>query len=113
MVKGESAETVLNNFIKFCELTAQISEDIPIYFVSIKPPKRRKKQWSEMQRANKLIQEYCEGKNQLYYIDITDVMMEDGKINYSLFKWDGIHLNAEGYKLWTSVIKPILIEKFR
>ena len=65
-----------------------------------------------MQKTNDLIREFCNSNDLLHYIDITEVMMEDGIVKNDLFKWDGIHMNAKGYELWTSVIRAILMEKF-
>ena len=32
----------------------------------------------------------------------------DGSPRRDVFKWDGGHLNQNGYAIWTSVVKPIL-----
>lgn len=113
MVHGETAEVVSGNFKKFCKLTRQMDENIPIYFISIKPPKRRRKHWSEMKKANALINEFCNSSEGIFYIDITEAMMNGEDIKGDLFVWDGIHMNAKGYTTWTEIIKPILIKKFQ
>ena len=33
---------------------------------------------------------------------------ENGKPRPDLFLGDGLHLNAKGYALWTSIVKPYL-----
>jgi len=33
---------------------------------------------------------------------------QDGKPRRELFLKDGLHLNKEGYKLWASIIRPLL-----
>ena len=49
-------------------------------------------------------------KEQNYtYIDITKVMYDEaGNLRQDIFVEDKLHLNAEGYRLWTEVIKPYL-----
>lgn len=43
------------------------------------------------------------------FIDTTSQLLSDnGKPNEGLFTWDGLHLNAEGYAVWASVIYPFL-----
>ena len=35
---------------------------------------------------------------------------EEGNKRNNIFKEDNLHMNAEGYKLWTAIIKPLLIQ---
>jgi lysophospholipase L1-like esterase len=111
--KKKTAEKVATSFRLFCDKVFSVYKPIPIYFISIKPPKRRKKFWPEMEKANNLIKNYCSLSENLQYINIVDPMLDnDGTANPDLFKWDGIHLNKEGYEIWKTVIKPILIQDF-
>ncbi len=112
--RKHSAEEVRDNFRTFCEFVHAEYPSIPIFFISIKPPKRRRKFWTIMKEANQLIKSYCDTSETLHYIDIVASMLNsDGQVNPNLFRWDGIHMNGEGYCIWTSVIKPILIETYR
>ncbi len=46
-------------------------------------------------------------------IDIDPPMLDaQGKPRPELFRWDGLHMNAKGYAIWTSIIKPILLSRF-
>ena len=111
--KKKTAEEVVTSFKQFCDKVLNTYKSIPIYFISIKPPKRRKKFWSEMEKANKLIENYCSLNENLQYINIVDPMLDsNGNVNPDLFIWDGIHLNKKGYEIWKDVIKPILIQDF-
>jgi lysophospholipase L1-like esterase len=66
-----------------------------------------------MKEANRLVNEYCETEDSLHYIDIVEPMLDsEGNVRPEFFKWDGIHMNAEGYRIWTSVVKPILYDSF-
>ncbi|MFX0151111.1 MAG: GDSL-type esterase/lipase family protein [Candidatus Hodarchaeota archaeon] len=113
MSKKKTAEEVATSFKQFCDKIVTSYKPIPIYFISIKPPKRRKKFWPEMEKANKLIENYCSLNENLQYINIVDPMLDsNGTINHDLFKWDGIHLNNKGYEIWKAVIKPILMQDF-
>jgi lysophospholipase L1-like esterase len=104
---------VQESYRQFCRGIHATLPDVPIYFISIKPPKRRRKFWQEMKKANEMIHEFCLSDERLHYIDITEPMLdEEGNTRVELFKWDGIHMNKEGYGIWASVIKPILIDHF-
>ncbi|MFW9955135.1 MAG: GDSL-type esterase/lipase family protein [Candidatus Thorarchaeota archaeon] len=110
----QSAEEVKENFQRFCEKVHGVLPSIPIFFISIKPPKRRRKFWPVMQKANQLINEYCNNSSLLHYIDIVPPLLDsEGNARPEFFKWDGIHLNDVGYRIWVSVVKPILTGIFR
>jgi lysophospholipase L1-like esterase len=47
--------------------------------------------------------------DRLTFIDTYSPMLNpDGQPRAELFQKDNLHMNAEGYKLWTSLIKPRL-----
>jgi lysophospholipase L1-like esterase len=108
--KKKSPEQVRDDYRIFCETVhAQLSQ-VPIYFISIKPPKRRKNLWHTMQKTNNLVEEFCKTEELLHYIDIVQPMLDpEGNPRAHLFKWDGIHMNEQGYEIWTSIVKPILM----
>ena len=109
----KTSQEVTDDFKRFCQVIHEEFPDIPIFFVSIKPPKRRIKFWEEMEKTNELIEEYCNSDEKLNFIDIVPILSEEGKIKKGISRWDGIHLNKKGYELITSVIKPILLKEFQ
>jgi lysophospholipase L1-like esterase len=107
----KTPEEVRDNFQIFCDSVHVQLPEVPIYFISIKPPKRRKNLWPEMQRANGLIEDLCKSSELLHYIDIVPPMLdEEGNPRKDLFRWDGIHMNDLGYEIWTSIIRDILLQ---
>ena len=66
-----------------------------------------------MQKTKELVQEYCSSDERFHYIDIANALLDqDGNPRTDIFKWDGIHSNKKGYVIWSSVVKPILLEAF-
>ncbi len=109
--RRHSADEVCENFQMFYQHIHQEQPDTPIYYISIKPAKRRQQYWPEMQRANRLIRAFCDSDRRLRYIDIVPAMLDSaGHVRSELFKFDGIHLNEQGYAIWTRVIRPYLEE---
>lgn len=105
--RRHSAEEVCQNFREFCEHVGQQLPDVPIHYIAIKPAKSRQKYWPEMQRANRMIETFCAADPRLCYIDIVPAMQDAGGATRSeLFTFDGVHLNAKGYAVWTRVIRP-------
>ena len=98
---------------EFCQKIHRALPEVPIYYISTKPPKRRLRLWPAMQEANRLVRECCASDKRLHYIDIVPAMLDAaGNPRRDLFKWDGIHLNEKGYAIWKSVVRPILAEAF-
>ena len=93
---------------------AMVHDHLPqtrIYMLAIKPSILRQKYWPQMQSANSLLKAVCESDNRLYYIDVASpLLLPDGSPNPELFREDNLHLNPKGYDLWTSVVKPVLME---
>ncbi|MFW9807634.1 MAG: SGNH/GDSL hydrolase family protein [Candidatus Thorarchaeota archaeon] len=107
----KTPEEVRDNFQIFCDKVHVQLPEVPIYFISIKPPKRRKNLWPDMQRANSLIEDFCNTSELLHYIDIVPPMLDvEGNPRKDLFRWDGIHMNDLGYEIWASTIRDILIQ---
>jgi lysophospholipase L1-like esterase len=64
-----------------------------------------------MRAANRLIRDYCASDQRLHYIDIVPPMSDPrGNPRGDLYSWDGIHMNAQGYAIWTAAVRPVLIK---
>ena len=81
---------------------------VELYFVSVKPSPFRWKRWNEASEVNRLIGEFIKTQKRHHYVDITGVMLKNGKPDGSIFLADSLHMNPEGYRRWTQVLKPIL-----
>lgn len=106
---GKSPETVLHDFKTFVSNVKAKLGETPIYFISIKPSISREAVIGEMMEANGLIWAECQLDDQLYFIDIFKPMLnDDNTIRSDIFIEDMLHLNAEGYKIWTKVVRDAL-----
>ena len=106
---GKSAETVTVDFQKFVSDVRKGLPDVEIAFIAIKPSIKRWHLANEIRKANKTIAAICEDDEHLTYVDIfTPMLTVDGKPRPELFLKDGLHLNEEGYKLWASIVRPLL-----
>jgi lysophospholipase L1-like esterase len=107
---GLSPDCTLADFDAFVAEIRGVAPDLPIYFISIKPSISRWERWSEMRRANELIAARTETSSSLHFIDVSEAMLgENGEPLQSLFIEDGLHLSREGYELWTSIVRQVLI----
>ncbi len=109
--KPRTSTQVLQGFIEFSNKIHKSIPGLPVIFLPIipSPAKTRWKNWSEIQKANSLIKEYCETNDFLIYIDNTIEFVDSNGIpKESLFKKDKIHLNDNGYKVWSHSLRPFL-----
>ena len=110
VAKGKTAERVHSDFQKF---VARVKEDLPeqtrVLYIAIKPSLKRWELREEMAKANGLIESDCGKDDRLEFVDIwTPMLGQDGTPQPTLFAKDGLHLNDDGYKLWTSVLSEDL-----
>lgn len=83
----------------------------PVFFLSWKYSELRAGLRQKQKMVNQLIEEYASVSPQVTFVDVNSLLLnEDGSINSSLFESDNLHINREGYLLWTSLLKPQLIE---
>jgi lysophospholipase L1-like esterase len=110
---SKTPEMVASDFRKFVQTIHAALPDTWIYILAIKPSKLRWNEWPRMKAANKLMQEYAATQERVQYIDIATPMFDaNGNLPRDLFKSDGLHPTPKLYAMWTSIIKPILIQHF-
>jgi lysophospholipase L1-like esterase len=84
-----------------------------IFVLSIKPSVLRWKAWPEMKQANQLIEEFLRTQDHAAFIDVASPMFDhSGNLSRDLFIADGLHPAAKCYALWTSLVKPALLQHF-
>lgn len=106
---GKSADQVLKDFQIFIRHVARDLPEAQVFFISIKPSLQRWELWPEMSLANGKIQAFIESKPNMFYVDIAQAMLDKKPApNPALFFDDGLHLNYQGYKLWTEILTPYI-----
>ena len=112
VASGKSPEAVLADFQTFVKVVHTKLPKTRIAFIAIKPSIARWKLSGKMSEANALVHGVCAKDKRLDFIDIWQSMLgQDGKPKPNLFVKDGLHLNANGYALWTSIVKPYLAKR--
>jgi lysophospholipase L1-like esterase len=105
------SRAVAAGFFAFHRRAAAIWPDIRVIYIAIKPSIARWSNWAAMTRANDIVRDYCKSTRGLEYIDVTSPMLTpDGQPDASLYREDGLHMTDKGYAIWTSLIKPRLLE---
>ena len=108
---GRTPEGVLADYKAFVAEVRRSLAETPILFLAIKPSLARVKLIATQNEANRLVREYVAADKTLSYVDVATPMFKaDGQPRPELFVSDGLHMNAEGYKIWTSILTPLLKE---
>lgn len=80
--------------------------DTPVFWISVTPTPSRWAVWPEIKEANGMIKEICESHRNTYFIDTEKYFFNSSGLPRSeLFIEDKMHLNTEGYKIWSGIIK--------
>lgn len=106
---------VLKDFQDFVKVVHAALPETRIAFISINPSVARWKQEAEELEANRLIAAYIreqDGKTaKLSYLDShAKLLSADGMPRPEMLRADGLHLNDQGYALWTQILKPQILK---
>jgi hypothetical protein len=105
-VNDISPEEVLSLFRLTVRQIRKSHPDVPVFWIEVTPTPSRWKSWPQISKANKLISEYCEKKENIIFLQTSHKFLNDkGLPDTSLFLSDMLHLNREGYQLWSECIK--------
>ena len=101
--------TVLSDYKEF---VMRVHEKLPatrIVYIAIKPSLKRWALIDKMREANQLIKQFSAADSRLAFVDVDLPMLgNDSTPRPELFQEDGLHLSAEGYALWTKLVRPHL-----
>lgn len=79
---------------------------IPFLWVEITPTKSRWAQWEDIKKVNQKIKAYCDKTDNVYFVSTANAFLnEKGLPKTALFVEDQLHLNKDGYALWSSIIR--------
>ena len=107
----KSGKEVFRLTVEFFSKVRERFPDIPIFYIAIFPCPAKIKVWHDAEEANRLIEEYCSGHNNFYFINPNpDLLDSNGELRKDIFRFDKIHFNKEGYRIWTRVVRPELMK---
>lgn len=102
-------EKVKALFLNVLRTFRKTHPDTPLFYVAVTPTSSRWTAWPQITKANDLIREACEKNRNTYFIRTDFAFLdENGKPDDTLFVSDRLHLNREGYRMWTKIIKEEL-----
>ena len=106
---GHTPQQVFADYQEFVRQVRGRLPHVPIAYISIKPSPARAKFLQATRQANELIRQYIATRKDLSYIDVfTSMLGADGQPRPELFTADRLHLNRQGYDLWTAQVAPFV-----
>ena len=78
--------------------------------MAIKPSRSRETQLAKQAEVNARFKAIADARRDVVYIDVVTPLM-DGARPKDVFVADNLHLNPDGYKIWTAAIKPVLAKR--
>lgn len=110
---GESVENVLGEYISLLD---KIHNDFPecrILCISIKPTPMDfllgKNVRNNKKLFNQKLKEYIDNTPYIKYVDLTSLLYNtDGILDLRYYSEDRMHLNENGYKLWSNELNKVL-----
>ena len=86
----------------------------PIFILSIKFNNNRIAKIEQHRLFNAIMADYAAHTDGVTFVDVnTPILNPDGTINDAMFEPDLLHVNREGYAVWASVLRPLLIEALK
>lgn len=106
---AKSAAQVRDLFRQLVERLRAADEGLTLCYVAITPTLAREEHLATVHEANRLIRLDCEADSKLEFVD-PSVDLEDahGRPDPQWFREDGLHLNEQGYEVWTRHIRPLV-----
>jgi lysophospholipase L1-like esterase len=107
--RGVTPEQVEADFERFVRVVHGALPQTRIVVIGVKPSLLRWGVYDNMKKANAMMRGYIEAHKGLEYVEVGPPMLgADGKPRPELFVQDGLHLTADGYTLWTTLLRPHL-----
>jgi len=108
--EGKSPQEVLADCKTLVELLLNKYPDAELALISIKPSVEREALIPIIMETNLLLSKYIIGELNAQFINVFARMItSDNRPKPELYLSDGLHLNREGYKIWSGVIKEALM----
>ena len=102
----KSPEEVNKLFLSVLKTFRKTNRETPFFYIAVTPTSSRWEAWPEISKANNLIRETCEKNRNTYFIETSFAFLnEDGKPDDGLFINDRLHLNSDGYAVWSGIIR--------
>jgi len=108
-----TAEAVVSGWQDLVDKLRRAIPGVAVWGLSLKLSGSRPASWAAVAEVNRQLSDWCETRPDVTWVDSTTPLLDsEGRPRREFFTLDGIHLNARGYAVWTSVLRPRLAAHF-
>ncbi len=104
--RGYSEEETASDACRLLKKLHAKLPNIPIFYVSNYRTMNDAGIWQYEKSCNEQVEKFCSELDDVYYIDVTGALTNEGKPKPGIIAPDGGHMNDKGYKIWNSLIVP-------
>ena len=105
----KTPEQVADDFTALLKAVRADLPTTPVVVIGTKPSPKRWELIDQQRALNRLLADRCQADGHATFLDVERPMLaDDGQPKGSLFREDKLHLNDEGYRLWTSLLAPLV-----
>lgn len=104
-------ERVAANFALWTQKMRALVPECRVVYLGIRHSSSRAQLRQKEMQANGLIREFCEKdtEKRLSFVDLNAALADAaGSVKEEFFLPDKLHLNSEGYKIWSARVRPLL-----
>lgn len=103
---GRSVDTVFQDYQIFINMVKKQLPTTRLVVFSIKHSPSRMTMFDSQKQLNERLKNYCKPLKNVYFLDTaTPMLNNEGKPDPKYFIKDMLHMNAEGYALWASIVQ--------
>ena len=111
---GKSPNRVLEDFTAFVAKVKPALPQTKILYVAIRPSVVRWHLQGRQWLANQMLRDYADAEPAVEYVDVVPTLLgPDGRPRADYLVADRLHLNPDGYRAWTAVIRPAVEQALR
>jgi lysophospholipase L1-like esterase len=108
LAEGKKPKGIINTIMEIIHRIHAKNKDTKIILISIKPSIARWALKRKSKRLNRKLHKLSEQDDRIFLADIWNPMLYGRKLIPDLYIEDGLHMNAKGYEIWHSVLKPFV-----
>jgi lysophospholipase L1-like esterase len=106
---GKAPERVFGDFKAFVETLRAKLPGVEIAYIASAPNPARWAQVEKVKALNAMAAEFIGAQAHMKFFNVFPLMLgEDGQPKPNIYRDDRLHMNPEGYKIWTTLIGPLL-----
>jgi lysophospholipase L1-like esterase len=103
------AAEILNSLNQIVNRIHLIDPQTEIYLIGAKPSPSRWTKKEFYRVFNQQLEKYCQNKSKVSFIDTWGPLTDsEGNARPELYIKDQLHLNSDGYSIWSGIFKPYL-----